>query len=453
MRSGHIYVISNASMGIFPLNSRAKFSNELPKAIKPKDAESNSLFISLESLVMENSFIENTAPNAIQIVCRNICPNLTGEGHDFVIETVPWDFKKKILEYRPRLKKVYKINTHEIKSVELELTDENNNLIKFSTGIPTIVKLQISEMPNRNNNFYVRVSCNDSKDIFSKNTCASFAVKLPKKFQLDSNWKVSLTSIYLPKNIHNIYHSMNKIMIEEYSKSGIQKNSNTIDFELEQTYSCSIQSGYYDSPRSLAQSINSALAGTPIRVNFHEENYRFFFSGNNKDTNRKHLFKITLSKKLLGALGFEPRLLLEKEGDSITLNFQYFKAFENLDVLTYDTFSYQSSDTIIEGSYSSFLFPEIPKMNFSISPWVFVYCNIIEPCITGDSTVPLLKVIPLNFYDFKRGHAIEFENFEFSALSLYNFQSIQFEIRNHNGSLLSTDEENLMVTLLFQKFS
>ena len=127
--------------------------------------------------------------------------------------------------------------------------------------------------------------------------------------------------------------------------------------------------------------------------------------------------------------------------------------FENLDVLTYDTFSYQSSDTIIEESYSSFLFPKIPKMNFSISPWVFVYCNIIEPCITGDSTAPLLKVIPLNFYDFKRGHAIEFENFEFSALSLYNFQSIQFEIRNHDGSLLSTDEENLMMTLLFQKFS
>ena len=105
MRSGHIYVISNASMGIFPWNSRAKFSNELPKAITPKDADSSSLFISLESLVMENSFIENTVPNAIQVVCRNICPNLTGEGHDFVIETVPLNFEKKILEYRPRLKK------------------------------------------------------------------------------------------------------------------------------------------------------------------------------------------------------------------------------------------------------------------------------------------------------------------------------------------------------------
>ena len=99
MRSGHIYVISNASMGIFPLNSRAKFSNELPKSMKPKDVESESLFISLESLVMENSFIENMVPNAIQVVCRNISPNLTGECHDFVMETVPWNFKKKILEY------------------------------------------------------------------------------------------------------------------------------------------------------------------------------------------------------------------------------------------------------------------------------------------------------------------------------------------------------------------
>ena len=93
---------------------------------------------------------------------------------------------------------------------------------------------------------------------------------------------------------------MNKITIEEYSKSGIQQNFKTTDFKLEQTYSCSIQSGYYDSPRSLAQSINSALAGTPIKVNFHEENYRFFFAGK-KDTNRIHLFKITLSKNCWGS--------------------------------------------------------------------------------------------------------------------------------------------------------
>ena len=117
---------------------------------------------------------------------------------------------------------------------------------------------------------------------------------------------------------------MNKITIEEYSKSLIPKNSNTTEIKLEQTYSCSILPGYYDSPRSLAQSINFALAGTPIKVNFHEENHRFFFAGNNKDTNRRQLFKITLSKKLLGVLGFEPSLLLEKDGDSITLNFQYF---------------------------------------------------------------------------------------------------------------------------------
>ena len=98
-------------------------------------------------------------------------------------------------------------------------------------------------------------------------------------------------------------------------------------------------------------------------------------------------------------------------------------------------------------------FPEPPNLIFSIAPWVFVYSNIVQPAIIGDSRVPLLKIIPLNFSDPQRGHTVEFDNFEFSELSLFNFHSLHFEIRNHDGSFMSGDDENLMLTLLFQKFS
>ena len=50
MNSGYIYVISNASMGLFPNNSRSSFSNELPKIIRPKDTELNAIYLSFESL-------------------------------------------------------------------------------------------------------------------------------------------------------------------------------------------------------------------------------------------------------------------------------------------------------------------------------------------------------------------------------------------------------------------
>ena len=80
-----------------------------------------------------------------------------------------------------------------------------------------------------------------------------------------------------------------------------------------------------------------------------------------------------------------------------------------------------------------------------------MYCDIIQPSVTGHSTVPLLKIIPLNYQDFQRGHALEFETLEFSFLSFNSFQSVHVEIRNHDGTLLSTDNENLMLTLVLQK--
>ena len=131
MNSGYIYVISNASMGLFPNNSRSSFSNELPKIIRPKDTELNAIYLSLESFIMESTFVENATPNSIQIVCKNVNPNINSAGNDFIIESIPMKLKTRILEYRPRLQKQYKICTNELKFPILEIRDENNKLVNF----------------------------------------------------------------------------------------------------------------------------------------------------------------------------------------------------------------------------------------------------------------------------------------------------------------------------------
>ena len=452
MNSGYIYVISNASMGLFPNNSRSSFSNELPKIIKPKDTELNAIYLSLESFIMESTFIENTPPNSIQIVCKNITPNINSAGHDFIIETIPMNLKTRILEYRPRLKKLYKISTNELKCAMIEIRDESNKLVKFSTGFPTIVKLRVSEIPQKMNHFYIRLACHDSKLIFSENTCSNFDVKLPKEVQLDSNWKVSLTSIFFPKNIHNIYLSINEITIKAYSESRVPKPAIASKLDFDKTYFSRIKPGYYESPGSLASAINLSLSETPIRLHFEENSKRFFFAVHSRDKDRKLLFDIKLSKKLLGILGFDPTLFLNDSEDDISLTFKYLTIYKNLHTLTCDTFASLSLSSNPDPS-NRFLFPETPNLGFSISPWVFVYSNIVEPAIIGDSRVPILKIIPLNFSDPQRGHTVEFDNLEFSELSLFNFHSLHFEIRNHDGSFMSTDDENLMLTLLFQKFS
>ena len=49
----------------------------------------------------------------------------------------------KILEYRPRLKKLYKLSTNDLKSVELEIRDEKGKLVKFLTGVINVMSIKL----------------------------------------------------------------------------------------------------------------------------------------------------------------------------------------------------------------------------------------------------------------------------------------------------------------------
>ena len=70
-----------------------------------------------------------STPSLIQVICKNIEPNLSSNGHNFIIETIPMTLKSKILDYQPKIKKYFRINTNELKSIQVELLDENDKLI------------------------------------------------------------------------------------------------------------------------------------------------------------------------------------------------------------------------------------------------------------------------------------------------------------------------------------
>ena len=57
-----LYAISNSSMDIYPENSRTKFSNKFPKEILI-DSDTNSLWVSIETIIMENTIVQYKAMN------------------------------------------------------------------------------------------------------------------------------------------------------------------------------------------------------------------------------------------------------------------------------------------------------------------------------------------------------------------------------------------------------
>ena len=77
-----IYTISNASMNLFPQNSRAKFSNALPKVITTKYANISSLYVSLENLIMENSIVQYKG----EINTPDICWSIKDKNYPFLLK-------------------------------------------------------------------------------------------------------------------------------------------------------------------------------------------------------------------------------------------------------------------------------------------------------------------------------------------------------------------------------
>ena len=192
------------------------------------------------------------SPSMVQIVCKNIIPNLSGGGHNYIIESLPLDYSKRVTNFNPRSIKKYKINSVGLNNVSIILTDEYNLPINFISGVPTIIKFQLIEMSRNLTNFYIRATNTDSKETFINNICSSFYTKLPKEIFLNNDWKVGLSSIYLPQNIHNVYEPMNKMIIEEYvsSKPGFP----------DKVFQHEITSGYYDSSKTLKRAINACLS-------------------------------------------------------------------------------------------------------------------------------------------------------------------------------------------------
>ena len=67
-----LYLISNGSMGIFPENRRSRYINRLSKPLSVQDNSFSYLYIALESVTIENSFIQYPSEDGYpDIICFN----------------------------------------------------------------------------------------------------------------------------------------------------------------------------------------------------------------------------------------------------------------------------------------------------------------------------------------------------------------------------------------------
>ena len=92
-----------------------------------------------------------------------------------------------------------------------------------------------------------------------------------------------------------------------------------------------------------------------------------------------------------------------------------------------------------------------PNIHFSFPPWVFVYSSIVQHTILGHVSTPLLKIVPLQLNPENDGKFLEFECLEKFPIAIKNFQTIKFELRDHQGIQLQAEKGEIMLTLSFKR--
>ena len=71
-------------------------------------------------------------------------------------------------------------------------------------------------------------------------------------------------------------------------------------------------------------------------------------------------------------------------------------------------------------------------------PYLFLYCSIVTKTVIASTPVPLLKVIPVNFSNTnkEKGFFYEFDDLEYFNVQPTSIQTIEFELRFHDGHML-----------------
>jgi len=81
---------------------------------------------------------------------------------------------------------------------------------------------------------------------------------------------------------------------------------------------------------------------------------------------------------------------------------------------------------------------------------IYVYTDIIENLNAGDYKVPLLRVVPVKA-DYGELCCVNYDRPHFISLNQSNIQTIEIDLRDDVGDLISFESGKVVVTLVFRR--
>ena len=261
--------------------------------------------------------------------------------------------------------------------------------------------------------FYLTLPSNSSLQYYGRQSLAHYRTRLSKTIQLNvSAWEVGLSEIIYPLSWHNIYDAKFRV------RKIVNNNWEWIEGEISDGF-------YKDIPtlvECLEDEIKNILDGNDkisFVYNHHTRKIKIYI---------KQGYAIILSNALSQPLGFgdkgecEISHLLENEK-------------ERCDTIRL------SGDTVT----STF----IADVNRGLQT-LFVHCNLVQPQLVGDQSVPLLRTVAV------KGHAGDvvaesFTNVHYMGVERSSFQEIEIHITDDTGKTITFQQGRVIVKLHFKR--
>lgn len=226
--------------------------------------------------------------------------------------------------------------------------------------------------------FYITLPSNSSMHLFPENTTACYTTQLSQRLYLPGEWEVGLVEFHYPQTLKNVYGDNNLVYMGGQGHF-VQK------FKI---------AGGFTSPARIVRSINDIPEVNKFtKLEIDSKGYVTLTRSNHVD---EAISNIRLHPHLAFQLGFDSNANL------LTLK----RAARPCDV------------------------------SLGMSNQIYVYCNIVESQIVGDTMAPLLRIVHINKVNYVHGSYMtaSFESPHYLPLSRQEFETIVIDLRDDTGT-------------------
>ncbi len=304
--------------------------------------------------------------------------------------------------------------------------------------------------------FYVTLPSDSSlsKTLFPDNKSESFKVQLPSDLRLEGKWEVSLSEMILPHTWYNFTKDSHITLVigsgtharPEPKLQSLFKDTFS-DGTIVDIIKVTLPKGSYSSVKQMSTRLNSIIKKGQVHADMlaNRRNRNFKFLDLQYD-DIQHKANLANGRKKVILFSDDAGGHFRALGTEFT---EYSPAIQS-DHPAYDYWV---------KNFKDLKFYKLGKYRFRISkkavflnknPVIFVYCDVIEPQIVGETQVKLLRTVSVTG-DFSETTASNFFKNKYLPVRSGYIRTIEMELRDNKGNLINFQSGDVNAELHFRK--